>query len=353
MLAVTTFVAIFKREVKPLPPSKSSTSSRSVKTNHHKHHSKEEIDDNDDDDGELDASEIGLKETYHRLWAVCQLPAVRWLFVILLTYRLPTALSDNVKFLKGVEFGLSKSTTALLSPTVILPLGIAVPIMAAKIWHGHPLRQFMTAYKIRVTLVPLLDVLMLLVIRHHNSVGGASSSSWSIMNSRGFFWFAIVSSTALQTIVNSLQFNAQMTFFASRVDPAIGGSYMTLLNTAGNLGGTWPSSLTMLLVGKLTTPPTCTPSTTIDGGGDVCTGGRDAYFPLQLVYSVLGIAWILLCGQKVRRIAELPDDAWRTHLLDDSDESTHHTNLSDYDDIEAATNAKDSVSRRKKEEKHE
>jgi len=274
------------------------------------------------------------------------LPAVRWLFVILFTYRLPTALSDNVKFLKGVEFGLSKSTTALLSPTVILPLGIAVPLVAAKIWHGHPLRQFMTAYKIRVTLVPLLDVLMLLVIRQQNSAGASSSS---IMNSRGFFWFAIVASTALQTIVNSLQFNAQMTFFASRVDPAIGGSYMTLLNTAGNLGGTWPSSLTMLLVGKLTTPPTCTPSTTMEGGGEVCTGGRDAYFPLQVVYSVLGVAWILLCGKKVRRIAELPDDAWRTHLLD-SNESTH-TNLSDYEDIEAA-NVNDS-SRRKKDEKHE
>ena len=58
----------------------------------------------DDDDAELDASQIGVKETYHRLWAVCQLPAVRTLFMILLTYRLPTALSDNVKFLKAVEY---------------------------------------------------------------------------------------------------------------------------------------------------------------------------------------------------------------------------------------------------------
>lgn len=81
-----------------------------------------------DDDHELDAYEIGIAETYHRLWAVVKLPAVHSLILILLTYRLPCALSDNVKFLKAVEFGLSKQTTAMLSPTIVLPLGILVPI---------------------------------------------------------------------------------------------------------------------------------------------------------------------------------------------------------------------------------
>ena len=82
----------------------------------------------DEDDHEIDAYEIGIAETYHRLWEVVKLPAVQSLILILLTYRLPCALSDNVKFLKAVEFGLSKQTTALLSPTIVLPLGILVPI---------------------------------------------------------------------------------------------------------------------------------------------------------------------------------------------------------------------------------
>merc|ERR1719203_2247656 len=109
--------------------------------------------DNEDDDAEIDAYEIGIMETYRRLWAVVKLPAVQSLILILLTYRLPCALSDNVKFLKAVEFGLSKQTTALLSPTIVLPLGIVVPIVATRIWHGHPLGQFMWAYKFRVTFV--------------------------------------------------------------------------------------------------------------------------------------------------------------------------------------------------------
>lgn len=103
MLVTTTAVALFKHEVFASPRLDDSYQARLVVN--------KKVD--DDDDKELDASEIGLKETYHRLWAVCKLPSVQWLFLILMTYRLPTSLSDNVKFLKAVEYGLSKSTTAV------------------------------------------------------------------------------------------------------------------------------------------------------------------------------------------------------------------------------------------------
>lgn len=311
MLVTTCIVAVFKSEVQnnksksniyesPIPKAKEALLSSDRLRNG----------DGDDEDYELDASEIGLKETYRRLWAVCKLPSVRWLFVILLTYRLPTALSDNVKFLKAVEYGLSKSTTALLSPTVILPLGILVPIVATKIWHGHPLRQFMTAFQFRVTLVPLLDLLMLAVVKR-----GETQNIYE----KVVFWSAVILSTAGQATVSSLQFNAQMTFFASRVDPTIGGSYMTLLNTAANLGGTWPASFVMKLVSFFTEEKQCRP---IDGENEVCTGrDRDPYIALQIGSCILGLLWIFLLEKRVEYIAKLPDDAWRTHLLDDDDDN--------------------------------
>jgi PAT family acetyl-CoA transporter-like MFS transporter 1 len=288
MIGLTTFVALFKRE---------GSFNASASQDH-------------DDDAELDASEIGLRETYHRLLAVCKLPAVRWLFVILLTNRFPTALSDKVKNLKAVEFGMSKQTTALLAPTIILPLGIMVPVIAARIFKNKPLTQFMTAYKLRVTVLPILDVLMLLAVKKYAHASDVKSST--------IFWVCVVASTALFSIVDSMQFNAQMTFFAHRVDPAIGGTYMTLLNTAANLGGTWPASVVMYLVGQLTVPPECS---SIDNGKEICTGGREAYFPLQLMLSLLGCIWIFLMGGKVQNLATLPDEAWRTHLDEEDIES--------------------------------
>jgi PAT family acetyl-CoA transporter-like MFS transporter 1 len=205
MLLTTAVVALFKREIKA--PVVAATKNNDVNIKRKSSifaplKSSSDgvtpvIDEDDDDDAELDAAQIGLKETYHRLWAVSKLPAVRSLFIVLVTYRLPVALSDNVKFLKAVEYGLSKSTTALLSPTLILPLGILVP----------------------------LAIFMLRLLKSGQP------------HDTPMFWGAVMASTAGQAICNSLQFNAQMTFFASRVDPAIGGSYMTLLNTMANLGG--------------------------------------------------------------------------------------------------------------------
>ena len=307
MLVTTAVVAIFKREIKVEGANLDQNQS------------------DDEDDAELDASEIGLRETYHRLWAVSKLPAVRWLFLVLITYRLPVALSDNVKFLKAVELGLSKSTTALLSPTLILPLGILVPLVASKIWHSAPLRQFMRAYEWRITLVPLLDVFMLRLLRTGKS------------HNTSIFWAAVIASTAGQAITSSLQFNAQMTFFASRVDPAIGGSYMTLLNTAANLGGTWPASFVMKLLGWLT-PDGSSDSTETSSSWF----GGDPYELVQTIFTVLGLLWVLFLGPVVRRLAALPDDAWRTHLLDDesNDTGTSRTTNRDQKSTRKRQNAK-------------
>jgi PAT family acetyl-CoA transporter-like MFS transporter 1 len=43
-----------------------------------------------------------------------------------------------------------------------------------------------------------------------------------------------------------------MAFFAQVSDPAVGGTYMTLLNTLSNLGGNWPSTTALWLVDSLT-----------------------------------------------------------------------------------------------------
>ena len=73
----------------------------------------------------------------------------------------------------------------------------------------------------------------------------------------------------------------------------------------------------MYLIGQFTVPPHCTAG---DDGVEVCTGGRDAYFPLQIGLSILGCLWVYFMGKRVHHVSELPDDAWRTHLLDNEDE---------------------------------
>lgn len=47
-------------------------------------------------------------------------------------------------------------------------------------------------------------------------------------------------------------FVAVMAFFARISDPAVGGTYMTLLNTVTNLGGNWPATLALWCVDAIT-----------------------------------------------------------------------------------------------------
>lgn len=215
MLVITILVGLFKKEVDMTEGGDCCTIGGSNNGDMERLIAeKKKQDESDDEDHELDAAEIGIAETYRRLWCAVKLPAVQSLILILLTYRLPCALSDNVKFLKAVEFGLSKQTTALLSPTIILPLGIIVPIIGTKIWRGYPMKQFMWAYKFRVTAVALVDVLMLLAVRSFR--GGAHKILGGEGTSKAIFWGLLIASTAFQATVHSLQFNAQMTFFAHR-----------------------------------------------------------------------------------------------------------------------------------------
>jgi PAT family acetyl-CoA transporter-like MFS transporter 1 len=47
-------------------------------------------------------------------------------------------------------------------------------------------------------------------------------------------------------------FVASMAFFARISDPAVGGTYMTFLNTLCNLGGNWPATAALYFVDTLT-----------------------------------------------------------------------------------------------------
>lgn len=61
-------------------------------------------------------------------------------------------------------------------------------------------------------------------------------------------------------------FVASMAFNAKISDPRSGGTYMTLLNTLSNLGGTWPSTVVLYFVDILTwseCTETCKPDTAV------------------------------------------------------------------------------------------
>ena len=124
-----------------------------------------------------------------------------------------------------------------------------------------------------------------------------------------------------------------MAFFAKVSDPAVGGTYMTLLNTLTNLGGNWPSTLALWMVDPLTRKQctatgnnttlsaaqladnTCADTSQVDtctGAGATCDTTIDGYYVECGICFVVGMAWLVLWGYRtINRLTEAPDQEWR------------------------------------------
>lgn len=92
---------------------------------------------------------------------------------------------------------------------------------------------------------------------------------------------------------------ALMAFHAKKSDPAIGGTYMTLLNTVTNLGGNWPATLSLWMVEHLDIKNNGI--TTIDG-----------YYVETLICVLIGFVWLTVYGRsRISKLQSLPASAWK------------------------------------------
>ena len=66
------------------------------------------------------------------------------------------------------------------------------------------------------------------------------------------YYFLVLGMTLLSSLVSTIMFVAQGSFFAKISDTSIGGTYLTLLNTITNLGGTWPKFFVLWAVDVFT-----------------------------------------------------------------------------------------------------
>jgi hypothetical protein len=141
----------------------------------------------------------------------------------------------------------------------------------------------------------------------------------------GMGYFSLVIATILMTsITNTVQFVGITAFHTQIADPLIGGTYMTLLNTVSNLGGTWPKPLILRAVDLLTRSvcPETGKECTSEVGKAACTaaGGRcvitrDGYFVMTALCVVCsGLLLTTHILPTIKRLMGLPMSAWRVKI---------------------------------------
>ncbi|GIZ02467.1 acetyl-coenzyme A transporter 1 [Caerostris extrusa] len=239
---------------------------------------------------------LSIKETYFQLYRILCLRNVLQVVALLLTSKIAFAAADSVTGLKLIEAGVLKENLALLAVPMV-PLQIMLPLAISRYTNGpKPLSVFQKVYPFRLIFGFVFPCLVWWTYRVKLPSGGFPA----------YYYVVILLAYALHQY--SI-FVAWMAFFAKVSDPAIGGTYMTLLNTISNLGGNWPSTLALWLVDPLTVKscenPLCTEA------GSQCLTIRDGYYIESIICTIFGFLWFRWGKTVARRLQQLPLSAWK------------------------------------------
>lgn len=250
------------------------------------------------------------KHIYHTMFGVLQLENMQKLILVHLVAKIAFQAAEAVTNLKLVEKGLSKEDLAVIV-LIDFPFEIIFGYMAAK-WSTRwsPLQPWLIAFVGRLIFAVI------------------SMSQVFFFPKQGATFTYLVYVTVVHVLgsfLSTVQFVSICAFHTQIADPLIGGTYMTVLNTISNFGGTWPRALVLAGVDWFTTATcsatgdSCTTEPAkqrcrdLDG---VCTTQRDGYYVMNIVCIIAGV--LLFYGfikRTLERLQNLPTQAWRSKKM--------------------------------------
>ncbi|GAA5820863.1 hypothetical protein JCM11251_001850 [Rhodosporidiobolus azoricus] len=264
-----------------------------------------------------DEEDMDLKKVYSIMRDICKLKHVQAFIMVHLVTKLGTAANDAATSLKLLEKGLKKEDLAL-AVLIDFPFQILFGYLAAKWSKGDkPLKPWLIAMWTRLAWA----VISMLLISNFPQ---GDIGTW--------YFLLVVGCTVGSSFSSTVQFVGISAFHTQIADPLIGGTYMTLLNTVSNLGGTWPKFFVLKGIDAFSTA-VC--EIKEEGGlmdvvvqsrecvsehgkaacaelGGVCLTTQDGYYWVSSICIAAGAAVLLWFVQPAaRKLQSLPASAWR------------------------------------------
>ena len=270
----------------------------------------------------------GIKEVYKSMWAVLKLKNIITICIIHLIAKLGFVTNEAVTNLKLLDKGFGQANMALVV-LIDFPFEIGLGYYAGQ-WSTKytPLRLWCWAFVARLGAAVCAQ---LMIMVYPTGVDEAVP-----------FWYllTVIVSHVYSTFTSTVMFVAISAFHARIADPTIGGTYMTLLATVSNLGGTFPRYFVLKFVDMFTSA-TCIPPTTAElakltlaagitpvttafscaleadkhkciNGGGVCHMSRDGYYITNALFVIVGaITFWMYIEKKALALQALPLRAWR------------------------------------------
>lgn len=127
-----------------------------------------------------------------------------------------------------------------------------------------------------------------------------------------YYAVVLVISTLYSLAAECLMFVGVGAFFLNVTSSSVhvAGSYLTLLNTSSNMGGTWHKALVLWLVDQLTVRETCVIPAAAPVGTQ-CSVLYDGYYILSFILLPVAVAAGMHLFKSMPRLNRLPESAWR------------------------------------------
>lgn len=255
--------------------------------------------------------DMDIQHAYKLLWEIIRLPSIKTLAIILLTAKIGFSACDAVTGLKMVDAGIPKEKMALMAVPMV-PLQIILPLAIAKYTVGpRPMDVYLKAmpYRLAFGLVAAFLVWLTPFVVTNGDVPL-------------YYYIILIIVYSIHQVTLYSMFVAVMAFFARVSDPAVGGTYMTLLNTLCNLGGNWPATSALWFVDaftfrQCTTDPSNDCSTAeerelcANTNSGECHTQLDGYYLESLLCIIIGIAWLRWGRRKINFLQSKPHSAWQ------------------------------------------
>lgn len=266
-------------------------------------------------------NEDGVWDVYRIMWGILKLKNVQTILIVHLIAKIGFQANEGVTNLKLLDKGFGKDNMAL---TVLIDFPFEIGLgYYAGMWSQKytPMRLWCWGFVGRLAAALFAQITVAIF-------PAQGVTMWYLL--------VVILEHIASTFTNTVMFVAVSAFHAKVSDPVIGGTYMTLLATVCNLGGTFPRYFVLRLVDVFTSA-TCHPgkvdeSTQLRGplvtvpfscslqpdkercvnGGGICEMTRDGFYTVNILCVLFGAAtffWYI--RPKVLHLQSLPMRAWR------------------------------------------
>ncbi|KAF7623159.1 hypothetical protein AFLA_010468 [Aspergillus flavus NRRL3357] len=264
-----------------------------------------------------------ISDVYKSMWSVLKLKNVQTIILVHLIAKIGFQANDGVTSLKLLDKGFGQDNMALVV-LIDFPFEIGLGYYAGK-WSTEytPMRLWCWAFMGRLAAAVLAQLTVMIY------PSGSEVPFW--------YMLTVIGEHVLSTFMNTVMFVAVSAFHARISDPAIGGTYMTLLATVSNLGGTFPRYFILKLVDMFTEatciPPSVPPaadqlkgelvtapfSCALEPDKNRCTNGggscqtiHDGYYTTNILCVLIGtVTFFMFIRPAVLKLQGLPLRAWR------------------------------------------